>query len=772
MRFRLPVLSALFLIPVSLLGAVAGNWMVDGARQPVAGEPRMEVTFPESAQLYLEPDRLTFRPERSTFEAGALELEAKVESDSPEPVQGVVFLKDKEGHWFQSIEEFLLKPGEWQKLSVRLDRSGRDWRGVGHKAIFDAEAATKLYDAGISVYGSRSRTFTLECRNLQLTGKREVQPLAVTDWKLPDLGEVNRRVDSRFRIAREFFNPFDPDEVTVDFDLQTPDGKVHRYPGFYSRDYERSRHFNREIITPVGSSFWEIRFTPAVPGEYRVRLVINDLRAKEETVTGWQDFTAAASNLPGAVRVSPKNNGYFELTSGEFFFPVSLNIHTNTDRRSEIGFKFGHLPDRGTYDYDDYFETCGKAGINTVEVWMAGWTMAIEHDAGRRGYYGVGRYNTDAAWRLDHVIDTARENGIFINLVIDNHGRISIGADPEWSENPLNTKGEYAAANGAFLDNPAEFFRFEAAIRNNSKRARYIAARWGATPNIMAAELWSEVDLTAMFSDRYNDESAVKWHQNAAAELRGWSQLDLPVATHICGEFRNVLKFIKLFQQPAITHLAGDAYRNPDLHFADHLRDYGNNMKENGKPQLITEYGGNPMGSAPEQILGDIHSGLWGSLFSRLSGTPFLWWHDFVLLNNHYDHYRAFADYLKGIDLRYDKVDYLPDPVLSVPAPPKDQTYQSMAVATPDAFYGWIYNRAATQKYPSDPTTYPEVKDVWLRLESGLPVSGIYRLRWFSTLPCRELSSQTVKVEQGKALTLTAPPFRIDVAFKLEREKK
>jgi len=149
-----------------------------------------------------------------------------------------------------------------------------------------------------------------------------------------------------------------------------------------------------------------------------------------------------------------------------------------------------------------------------------------------------------------------------------------------------------------------------------------------------------------------------------------------------------------------------------------------------------------------------------------------LWWHDFIHQENHYDHYRAFADYLKGIDLRYDKVDYLLEPPLTIPAPPKDQSCQAMALATPEAFYGWIYNRAATQRYPADPAAYPEFKDVSIRLESGLPEPGAYRLRWFSTLPCRELSSQTVVVERGKPLTLTAPPFRIDVAFKLEREKK
>ncbi|UKI29724.1 MAG: hypothetical protein L6W00_16875 [Lentisphaeria bacterium] len=89
-------------------------------------------------------------------------------------------------------------------------------------------------------------------------------------------------------------------------------------------------------------------------------------------------------------------------------------------------------PDRGTRDYDDYFAACGKNGINTVEVWMAGWTMALEHNAPRAGQHGVGRYSLESAWKLDHLFETARANGILLNLVIDNHGRLSATSDPEW----------------------------------------------------------------------------------------------------------------------------------------------------------------------------------------------------------------------------------------------------------------------------------------------------------------------------------------------------
>ncbi|MBS1369672.1 MAG: DUF5060 domain-containing protein [Lentisphaeria bacterium] len=763
------ILLALIFPLLPPAAAADGAWRADGAKFIVPGEPKIEVEFPGGAQLYREPERRSFRPQRPAFEAGRLELEALVTADTPEPVKGVLFFKDKEGLWFQSIEEFAFTPGEWTKISVRLDQTGRNWRGVGHDAVFDAEAATRLFSAGVSLYGGETRKFTFECRGLKLAGEREKQPLSIVGWKLPESGEVNRRVSGRFRLAREFFNPYDPEEVTVDYELKTPDGKVKRYPGFWSRDYTRTRHFTREITQPAGSGFWEVRFTPLTEGEHQVRLVVKDVRANEETTGEWHSFAALPSQLPGPVRVSAENPYFFELSTGEFFFPVGLNIHTNTDRRSELGFGFGHLPDRGTYDYDDYLEACGKAGITAAEIWMSGWTFAVEHDASRSGYYGVGRYNTEAAWRLDHVIDTANRNGVRVNLIIDNHGRLSDTSDPEWRENPVNSGAEYAVANGGFLADPGEFFRSEPAVKNNSKRARYIAARWGATPGIMAVELWSEVDLTSQMRERYRDGSIQKWHQRAAAELRGWSQTGWPVSTHVCSEFRNQLGLIELFRQPAVTHLAGDAYRNPSQHFAEHLRDYCANMK-NGKPQLITEYGGNPSGSSPDQLLGDIHCGLWGSLFSRLAGTPFLWWHDFVHLNNHYDHYRAFAEYLKGIDLRSGRLDYLPVPPVTVPAPPKDQRYMAMALAKPGAAYGWLFNHAATQRYPADAAAYPEVKDVSVRLDSALLTPGSYRLRWFSTLPYAEVASSTVKIEPGRPVTVAAPPFRIDLAFKLEQE--
>lgn len=750
--------------------AMPGSWKLDGSGELLSRAEEEACTFrltlPGAAQIYREPERKSFRPERSAFEAAQLETEIRLEAEKP--VKALLFFKDKDGNWFQTVREFELVPGRWQTLSARLDRPGEEWRGVGHGALFDADAATNLFAAGVSLYSDRMQEATLTIRALRRTGRRHIPPLSVVDWQLADKGEKNRRIDSRFLLSREYFNPFDPDEIEVNYELAAPDGTTSIHPAFFSRDYVRHSHFTRELLTSVGGGFWELRFLPGAAGRYRLRLSVEDKTAGESLKTSWRTVEVAESALPGRIRVSATAPDCFEYDTGEFFFPIGLNIHTNIDMRSELWFRFGHLPDRGTRDYDDYFAACGKNGINTVEVWMAGWTMALEHNAPRAGQHGVGRYSLESAWKLDHLFETARANGILLNLVIDNHGRLSATSDPEWGENPINATSEFARANGGFLKDPGEFFRSAEAKKNNSKRARYIAARWGATANLFAFELWSEVDLVADFHARYTDGSIQAWTRDAAAELQRWSQRKPLVTTHVCGDYTKILKFPQLFEPAEITHVAGDAYRDAKIHFVDHLRAYARDMKFR-KPQLITEYGGPSQGSENRQLVADIHAGLWGSSFARLAGTPFLWWHDFVHINNLYGHYRGFSRFFTGIDLR-SGAPLDPEPKLIGDR----QECEVLATGRGDTAWGWIFHRPSLLVFPEHPDREPLREKLTLRFGKPVLPPGNYRLCWYDTLTGDVTKEEQLTLRAGETVGMTVPPFRVDTAFKLTkiREKK
>ena len=217
--------------------AMPGSWKLDGSGELLSRAEEEACTFrltlPGATQIYREPERKSFRPERSAFEAAQLETEIRLEAEKP--VKALLFFKDKDGNWFQTVREFELVPGRWQTLSARLDRPGEEWRGVGHGALFDADAATNLFAAGVSLYSDRMQEATLTIRALRRTGRRHIPPLSVVDWQLADKGEKNRRIDSRFLLSREYFNPFDPDEIEVNYELAAPDGTTSIHPAFFSR---------------------------------------------------------------------------------------------------------------------------------------------------------------------------------------------------------------------------------------------------------------------------------------------------------------------------------------------------------------------------------------------------------------------------------------------------------------------------------------------------------------------------------------------------------
>ena len=153
MRRRIGTWLLLALFCTLRVEALPGSWKVDGSGElltPATEEScSVRLAFPGSVQIYREPERKNFRPGRDAFEATQLELELRLDAEAP--VKALLFSKDKDGCWFQSVREFELIPGRWQTLSARLAEPGRSGAAWG-----TARCLTPMRRPASSLSGSRS----------------------------------------------------------------------------------------------------------------------------------------------------------------------------------------------------------------------------------------------------------------------------------------------------------------------------------------------------------------------------------------------------------------------------------------------------------------------------------------------------------------------------------------------------------------------------------------------------------------------------------------
>lgn len=771
----------------------SGVWKAEarGSRRSMqvkTDEAELSTDFPGGVLLYQEQNRYRFKPDRRIFNSKTLSVSVKAEGCA-HPLKAWIFVKDKDGAWFQSDREFSLKPGVWTRLSVRLDRPGRELFPKGHSAAWSGYFASRIFAAGVSIYGEEKDSARIFMKTPVFEGERANPAPAVVRWDFPETGRQFQTVVSRFRLNKEYFNPFDPDGIAADFEVLAPGTeKAISYPAFFSMDTLRRRHFTMETTELSGSPFWEFRFYPKETGKYKIRLRLTESGKKEAVYTPWRTIHIEKSNHSGAVRISKADPRYFELENGAFYYPVGLNIHTNTDQRGERVVRLKDIADGGNADYEMYISECSENGIDLIEVWMAAWTYAIEWSSSRNGCYGLGHYNLAAASRLDALLDFARKRGVRINLVFDNHGKMTDGSDPEWNDSPFNSKGLFAEANNAFLDAPQHFWHNPRAQEFNRKRNRYIAARWGADPAVFAMELWSEVDLVAKaYAHRI---SLIAWHKKTALELRRKMQTPGLVATHICGEVGNLFNWRDLaIDPPELTHVCCDAYRKPWIPVVNQLEKHGQRIMPLKKPVLITEYGGTNMAGGRSQLKADIHGGLWASLFTRHAGTPMLWWHDFVHVNNEYFHYRAFRRFLDGIDLRTSpprsgRIKVTAKPVqkrheflerITKNFPPllrdsilPEKRLSGLVLAQKDILYGWFFNEYELANYRVDQSLVPRSTEITLYPEFEMK-AGAYMIRWFDTMTGEYISSSMLIHPKKGKLKIPAPDITLDLAFKMYR---
>jgi hypothetical protein len=542
------------------------------------------------------------------------------------PLRAIVHLKTIDGSWFQREVRLRLVDGR-ADLAVQLDEG---WTCNDSRLPWSTDQLRRVRAVGLQVFASTTTTGVVSLSNIRSGGQATTPVLAATDVVLPPTVRQQAMAEIRFRLSRSYSNPFSAADIDLVGEFTAPDGSVQRIPAFYTQDFSRRSDQGREVLEPVGLPNWAVRWRPTVPGAHRFRLVGHDRNGDHLEVPS-RDMIVTPSDLPGAVRTSGQ---HFEREDGSFYYPVGINLRSPHDTLVE-SMPGVRQPDdaEGTFVYDRWFASMAANDMDFARLWLAPGFLALEWNRNWPGYHGQGIYNLQNAWRLDYLLAAARSKGILLELALWQHGLFTVKYDSQWIDNPYNSH------NGGPLTDPTTVMNNPEVRAGFHDLLRYIAARYGADSNLFGYTMWIECDSVAK-------TGLVDWHADMAAYLKTVDHNRHPISA----EFFTATGEADVWALPGIdyTQLAG--YIEGDQIHTFLAR--ATTLQPFGKPALIEEYGGTPDAGGVRWTAHLIHDGLWTGWFMRIAGAPLAWFWPLVFDQGLERHYRRFAAFISGADLR------------------------------------------------------------------------------------------------------------------------
>ena len=721
------------------------------------------VEFPRPASVFR---KVNFDIDR----VGRIAYHVFVPADAPETVKTMLFLKDKDGLWFQHFFEQSLERGTWNKVSLDIGPSSPHLRPSAHHRLWDSVVAHGMNQVGVKFFCDDKFKGALHLDRVQAYPlELPSEPLRVINLR-ESRTEVGRyeKFELTFDVNRHITNPFDPEQVKIDATFTDPKAKRVIVPAFYHQGFVRRIKNDREELVPVGPGTWKVRFAPTTEGTHTYYLTVKYAperqkgKAQPERLdTGKRSFLCVPSKSKGFVRVCKRDPNYFAFDSGDWFYPIGHNVHSPSDdtpRAAAIQRKTGAdiLPDHGTYNYDHLFKKMADNGENCAEVWMCSWWLGLEWVRDWRNYNGLTRYNLHSAWRLDYLLDLAERHDLYLNLVIDNHGKTSTWCDPEWEDNPYNE------LNGGFLASPDEFFRNPIAKETYRKVLRYLVARWGYSTRLAGLELWNEVDLVGdayTHDDPIASTPRVQWHREMTDYLKQIDPWQHLLTTHVSTNYSRIKAAYATL--PGIDYTVCDAFILGGGGVIPLVLATATAFNAYGKPGLVTQYGGSPFGRSPAALRSDLHGGIWATYMTHTAGTPLFQWFQFIDSDDLYWNFRALAAFHAGEDRRGQS---LASSTVAFPNPHRDLA--ALALQNPRTAYVWVYSRSAMEQMPS-PNLAPIFRNTAIRL-AGL-LDGSYAVEVWDTRQGTVLARLNLPAANG-SLTVPLPDFRTDCALKIKRQ--
>lgn len=488
------------------------------------------------------------------------------------------------------------------------------------------------------------------------------EPLRLGALAIPEVAPRFRTLDLAIDAAGTYDDPFDPAQVRLEAKVTEADGRTYTVPGFLDRPYRRSLVDGAERLEPEGPPRWRLRLCPESEGMVHVRVTFADTTGEKAQNA---DFRCVASDEKGFVRVGPDDRRYFAFANGVSYWPLGANV--------------AWAGPRDTLDYDEWLDRLGRHGANYVRLWLSpSWTTLAQELPGRpEEGKGVGQVDLANAWRLDRVLTTAREKGIYAMLVLDSYGVLrQSGPNAWWDETPHNSD------HGGPLRIWRDFWSNETMARLYRNRLRYLVARYGADPHVFGWEFWNEVDKVSEF-----DAATVRdWHQRMARALDGLDAYRHLRSTSLSATLGmrsiDLVPELDLVQSHSV-----DASDPAGTVAAQQSRKSGW-----GKPHLfgmIAADGADPRAEEDPEGM-QVHDPIWASIATGASGGAMAWWWDrLIAAKDLYQLYDGPSRFLAGVDWsteRFRQTDVALSPAdPKAPIPPGDLVLEGGTATGPMA---------------------------------------------------------------------------------------
>ena len=372
-------------------------------------------------------------------------------------------------------------------------------------------------------------------------------------------------------------------------------------PAFWYQEYQRGLSGGYEYLTLNGQPQWRMRFAPSEPGAYAVTLTIR---------TNSQLYgSPAVTNFTVPVAMPPSGSGYVRIAASKQYFATGDGQPLRL-----IGANVCWPQGRGTYDYDDWFPAMQVAGENYARIWMGPWSFGIETASNSLTHYSL-----DQAWRLDYVFQLAEQRGIYLEPALDYHGMFEVTPD-YWGGNNFWPANPYSVTNGGPCVNQNAFFTNFTARVVYQKRLRYLVARYGYSPRLLAWQFFNEIDNVYAYL-KPNDVAA--WH----GVMGGWLHTHDPFGHLVSTSLTGSSDRPEMWTVPELDFAAYHSYAEPGP--ATRLNAVAQSfLQRYGKPVLIDEFGTDwrGWGRTNDPYLRGFRQGLWGGALGGSVGTSMSWW--------------------------------------------------------------------------------------------------------------------------------------------------